>query len=84
MISLQEECDRIEQAIEDDDVTTIQQLLADNVDVINADIVRWSGVSDVIYNVCHMMMDTVDDIIIGASQPNITVVYMSVHLFVGL
>ena len=84
MISLQEECDRIEQAIEDDDVTTIQQLLADNVDVINADIVSWSEVSDVIYNVCHMMMDTVDDIIIGASQPNITVVYMSIHLFVGL
>ena len=85
MMSLQEECDRIEQAIEDDDVTTVQQLLADNVDVINAEIVIL-GVSDVIHNVCHMMMDIVDDIIIRASlsQPHITVVYISIHLFVCL
>ena len=85
MMSLQEECDRIKQAIGNNDVPTIQQLLADNIDVINADI-DWLGVSDVIHNVCHMMMDTVDDIIIGASlsQPHITVVYVSVHLFVRL
>ena len=33
--------------------------------------------SDVIHNACHMMMDTIDDIIIGASQPHITVVYVN-------
>ena len=51
------ECDRIKQAIKDDDVTTIQQLLDDNIDVINADIVLFR-VSDVILNVCHMMCVT--------------------------
>ena len=51
MMSLWGECDKIEQAIEVNDVSTIQQLLDNDVDVINADIVR--GVSEVVHDVCH-------------------------------
>ena len=67
----------IKQAICGDDISTIQQLIDDNIDVSNADIVDILGVSDVIHNVYHKMMYTVDDIIIEASlsEPNIIVVY---------
>ena len=67
----------IKQAIGGDDISTIQQLIDDNVDVSNADIDIGFGVSDVIHNVYHKMIYTVDDIIIGASlsEPNIIVVY---------
>ena len=55
------ECDKIIQAIHYDDVSTIQQLLAEDVDVINADVL---GVSIVKHNVWHhKMMGTVSDII---------------------
>ena len=63
MMSLQEECDKIQQAVWNNDVSTIQQLLDNNIDVINADVFsdKWR-VSDVLHNVCHKMI-LVDDII---------------------
>ena len=63
MMSLQEECDKIRETIFNDDVTTIQELLADDVDVINADVVDIWGVSGVEHNVCSQDDGTVNDII---------------------
>ena len=51
MMSLQEECDGIKRAIECDDVSSIQQLLSENVDVIDAKISCLFGVSIVKHNV---------------------------------
>ena len=48
-MSLQEECDEIQQAVIDNDVTTLKEMITDGVNVNGADVYDENEVSDIVY-----------------------------------